>query len=87
MPSDIHPGYTTADLSARWRVSPDKVRGWIERGELAALNVATHACARPRYVVTADAVAAFERRRSAAPTPKAPRRRRAKSEIHDYYPD
>ena len=27
-------GYTVADVAARYRVSPDKVRGWINRGEL-----------------------------------------------------
>lgn len=83
---DTTPGYTTADLAARWRVSPDKVRAWIERGELAAVNTSMTACAKPRFVVTPDALAAFERRRSAGPPPKRPRRRRRNQEI-DYYPD
>jgi hypothetical protein len=53
-------GRTVADLAARFRVSPDKVRAWIKRGELAAVNTATSLAGRPRYLVTPEAVAAFE---------------------------
>jgi hypothetical protein len=87
MPSDtLVAGLTTAEVARRYRVGEDKVRAWIRAGELAAINTATVACARPRFVFTADALAAFERRRSAAPIAK-PQRRRRKPEIKDYYPD
>lgn len=79
-------GLTVADLAARYRVSPDKVRAWIKRGELSAINVATSLCARPLLRVTPEALAAFERVRSAAPPPKPPRRRR-RPPVIDYYPD
>lgn len=80
-------GLTVADVAQRYRVSPDKVRAWIKRGELVAINTADRRCGRPRFVVPADALDAFERRRAAA-TPEAPKPQRRKREIEeDFYPD
>jgi hypothetical protein len=79
-------GLTVADLAARYRVSPDKVRAWIDRGELRAVNTAAVLCARPRWVVSPDALAEFERRRAGGPPPK-PRRRPRQTGLVDYYPD
>jgi transposase len=78
-------GLTTRDVAKRYRVSEDKVRAWIARGELAAVNTATALCGKPRWVVTPDALAAFEKRRAGAPTPKPPRRRRNEQE-EDFFP-
>ena len=77
-------GLTTRDVAKRLRVSEDKVRGWIARGELAAVNTAA-LCGRPRWVVTPEALAAFERARAGGPPPK-PQRRRRRQEVIDYYP-
>ena len=85
MPETAH-GYTVADLAARLRVSPDKIRLWIAKGELAAVNTAAALCGRPRWVVSAEGLAAFEARRAAAPPPK-PRRRRRQPALFDYYKD
>ncbi len=79
-------GLTTADVAKRYRVGQDRVRAWIAAGELRALNTADARCGRPRYVVTPEALAEFERRRAAGPPPKAPRRCR-QSAARDYYPD
>jgi hypothetical protein len=79
-------GLTVADVARRYRVGEDKVRGWIARGELAAINTATALCGRPRWVILADALAAFEKRRASGPTPKPPRRKRNPTEI-DFFPD
>jgi excisionase family DNA binding protein len=79
-------GYTVAEVAARYRVGEDKVRAWIRRGELAAVNVAGVLCARPQLRITPEALAAFEGRRTAAPPPKPSRRRRRAAEV-DYYPD
>jgi hypothetical protein len=76
-------GHTPADVAARYRVSPDKVRLWIRRGELFAVNTAAP-CAKPRFVVPPEALAEFERRRSAAQPKPVPRRRR--KPVKDYYP-
>jgi hypothetical protein len=87
MSSDTPPrGYTVADVAARYRVSPDKVRAWVRRGELAAVNVASLLCGRPQLRITPEALAAFERGRSATPPPKPPRRRRQQG-WKDYFPD
>lgn len=88
MPPDTIPttGLTVRDVARRYRVSADKVRGWITRGELFAINTATVLCGKPRFVVLPDALAAFEQRRAAA-SPKPARRQRKKTYEVDYYPD
>jgi excisionase family DNA binding protein len=79
-------GLTVREVARRYRVSPDKVRAWIDRGELAATNTAATLCGRPRWVVPPEALAAFERGRQGGPPPKPPRRRRKPAMI-DFYPD
>lgn len=87
MKETLAPGLTVSDLAKRFRVSPDKVRNWIKRGDLSAINTADRRCGRPRFVVTVDALAAFERGRQAA-TPAAPKpSRRKRITGIDYYPD
>jgi hypothetical protein len=83
---DSTAGLTVADAARRYRVSPDKVRGWIARGELAAVNTATVICGKPRWVIMPEALAAFEAIRRGGPAPKPPRRMRRRHLI-DYYPD
>jgi transposase len=78
-------GLTVRDVARRYRVGEDKVRGWIGRGELRAINTATALCGRPRWVVPIEALTEFEQRRAGGPPPKPPRRRRPREAI-DYYP-
>jgi excisionase family DNA binding protein len=78
-------GYTPNELAKVLRVSPDRIRAWIQAGELGAINTARHRCGRPRYVVLPDHVAEFTKRRKASTPPK-PSRRRKPSPIVDYYP-
>jgi hypothetical protein len=79
-------GYTVRDLARRYRVSPERVRTWIKRGELLAINTRDR-CGRPRFVITPEALAAFERRRQVTtPPPKATRRKKS-SGVIDFYPD
>jgi excisionase family DNA binding protein len=40
-------GLTVREVARRYRVSPDKVRAWIRRGELAAVNTASTLCGKP----------------------------------------
>jgi hypothetical protein len=65
-------------VARRLGVGEDKVRHWIMAGELKAMNAATRANGRPRYLIDLDDLAAFERARSTppTPTPPTPRRRR-----------
>jgi hypothetical protein len=85
LPVVCAPGLTVADVARRYRVGADKVRAWIRRGELRAINTADFACARPRWVIPPEALAGFEQRRLGGPPPKKERRRRPVTTM-DYYP-
>jgi excisionase family DNA binding protein len=74
-------GFTVADLAKRLRVGTDKIRKWINRGELKAVNVAASVLGKPRWVIPADALAEFQTKRRSGPAPKPPRRRRRAAEI------
>jgi hypothetical protein len=84
--SDTATGLTVREVARRYRVSEDKVRSWIIREELSAINTASTLCGKPRWVILPDALAAFERRRAGGPPPKSPRRPRL-NRVKDYYPD
>jgi hypothetical protein len=79
-------GLTVAEVARLYRVGEDRVRGWISRGELFAINTSDATCKRPRYVVPAHALERFERGRAAARPKPAPRRKR-KSHLIDFFPD
>jgi transposase len=85
---DTATGYTVRDLARRYRVGVARVIGWIDRGELRALNRRDDRSARPAYVVTPEALAEFERRREAAvaPPPRTPPRKK-RTQGQDFYPD
>ncbi|HVS36454.1 MAG TPA: helix-turn-helix domain-containing protein [Gemmataceae bacterium] len=86
MPPEPARGLTVDDIARRYCVSADKVRSWIQKGELTAVNVASSLCGRPQLRIVPEALAAFEEARSAAPPPKPPRRRRTPAMV-DYFPD
>jgi hypothetical protein len=86
MDANRTPGLTVRDVAARYRVSPDKIRAWIARGDLVAINTATTLVGKPRWVIPPDALAAFERRRAGGPVPKPAKRNRRTCEV-DYYAD
>jgi hypothetical protein len=79
-------GLTVADVARRYRVSPDKVRLWIGRGELSAINTAAVLCGKPRWVITPDALASFERGRQGGKLSRPPRRKK-RTCLVDYFPD
>jgi hypothetical protein len=79
-------GLTVRDVANRYRVSPDKVRSWIKKGELAAVNTASTLCGRPRFVIPPDAIARFEHGRSAGQAKK-PARPKKRTNAVDYFPD
>ena len=83
---DTHPGYTVRDLAKRWRIGVDKVRKFLDRGELVAVNVADSHAAKPQWRIMHESVERFERRRSSqSTTAPQPRRRRTKALV-DFYP-
>jgi hypothetical protein len=65
---------TPPQLARQLGVSPEKVIGWINRGDLRGLNLAKHLGGRPRYRITPEAVQEFLRSREVTPVPKSPRR-------------
>ncbi len=70
---------TPPQLAAEWGIDPEKIIGWIRRGELRAVNVAS--CAkgkRARWLIDREDIAAFEAARSSKPTA---RRRRPNAKI------
>ena len=79
-------GLTVADVARRYRVGEDRVRGWITRGELRAINRRDTRSRRPSWVIPPEALAEFERGRTATPPPKPPRRKKRTVAI-DFYPD
>jgi len=85
MAADTAPGLTVRDIALRYRVGPDKVRSWIIRGELAAVNTASRG--KPRWVITPESLTAFEGRRAGGPAPKAARRPRRRAATIDYFPE
>jgi hypothetical protein len=79
-------GFSVADLCARWKVGADKIHGFLRRGELIGINVATNLSGRPQWRITRESVEMFERRRGSAPPPKPAPRRRRQTDFIDYYP-
>ena len=65
---------TPPEVASRLRVSPEKVLGWIRKGELRAVNVGNGF--RPRYRIHPDDFEDFLRRREVQPPPRTERRRR-----------
>jgi transposase len=80
-------GLTVRDLTRRYRVGADKVRGWIARGEIRAVNTSTALCGKPRWVVSPDALVEFERRRASDPPQPQPKKRNKQTGFVDYFPD
>ena len=86
MPDAGAHGYRVEDLCQRWKIGADKIRAFLRRGELLAVNVAANLSGRPQWRITPESVEAFEQRRSSAPPPKPPRRKRGQKGVVDYYP-
>jgi hypothetical protein len=84
--SSLSRGLTVSDAARRYRVSPDKVRAWIRRGELHAINTAATLCGKPRWVIPPEALMQFEKGRCGGQVPKPQRQRRRQAQI-DFYPD
>jgi hypothetical protein len=80
-------GWTPRELAKLLRMSADRIRSMILRGELSAINTSPHRCGKPRYIVLPCHLAEWERTRRVVPPPKtSPRRRRRAGRI-DHFPD
>lgn len=68
---------TPPQFAEQLGVSPEKVIGWITRGELGAVNVAHHATGRARWRIPPEAQQEFFARRAPQPTSTPHRKRRS----------
>jgi hypothetical protein len=77
-------GLTPREVAQLCRVSPERVRGWIVRGELGAINTADVRCCKPRFVVLPEHMREFALRRKVVPETKPQWRRRLPTGLVDY---
>ena len=80
------PFYTPPQVAKRFRVHAAKVLGWINRGELRAVNIADREGGRARWRIASESLDDFLRRRESSPRPKIKRpkaSRLAKDKLDD----
>ena len=76
---------TPPEIAERYRISPDKVRQWIESGQLRAVDVSVKpGTGRPRWRIHPADLIAFESSRTATP-PVKPQRRRKPANVVEYF--
>jgi excisionase family DNA binding protein len=78
--------FSVRDLCERYDVGAHTVLGWINRGELRAVNVGRRPGAKkPRWRITQEALEAFEQLRRPTPSVPRARRRRRPAEVIEFY--
>lgn len=77
--------HTPPQIAEQLGIEPQKVRTWIQRGELVASNVADRVDGRPRWRVSASELEAFLARRQSRPPVKAARRRRVEPNVKQFF--
>ncbi len=68
--------WTPPQIAERWCSGVGKVHGFIQSGELVAIDLATKRGGSPRYKIDIDDLEAFEQSRRVVPPAPKPRRRR-----------
>ena len=77
---------TPPQVAKQLGVSPDKILAWIRKGELHATNVAAGSGGRPRYRISHEDLAEFQRKRqNVKPPPKPPRRRKKDPNVIEFF--
>jgi len=76
--------YGVKDLCERFAVGEHTVLGWIQRGELKAIDVSREGGGKPRWRITQESLAAFELSRTPAFPPPSTRRRREMETQREY---
>lgn len=67
---------TPPQLARLWGVDPNKIIGFIKRGELRAMNAAANLGGRARYLIDVADIAEFEARRAVVPPAPITRRKK-----------
>lgn len=82
---------TPPQVAKRLGVNDSKVRGWINKGFLRAVNTVDPGGQRPRWKISEEELASFRLRRAAVPLPKSARPRHPHPEqpagFVDFFPD
>jgi hypothetical protein len=84
----IRTWYSPAEIARSRGIRVSKVLTWVRNGELEAVNCAERPRQRPRWRVSAEALAAFDRGRSnraALPVPRGRGRHRPPGEVTEYF--
>jgi hypothetical protein len=77
---------TIRDLTERYGVGEHTVLSWIKTGELRAINCGRRqGSKKPRWRITAEALAAFELVRTHNPPPPRTRRRKQQADVIQFY--
>jgi transposase len=72
-------------LAKQIGVDASKVRNWIERGELLAVNTATVVGGRPRWRIRPEDLAEFVRKRQSSAAPLPNRKRRQTPDVIEFF--
>lgn len=76
---------TPPALAKRWASAPETVLALIASGDLEAFDARRPGSSRPRWRITPEAVAEFQRRRSGKSRPKPARRRRKDPNVTEFF--
>ena len=77
---------TVREIAERYAVTEHGVLAWIRSGELRAINCGRRpGSKKPRWRITAKALAAFELLRTPSPPPPRTRRRKQSAEVVQFY--
>jgi excisionase family DNA binding protein len=86
VPNPAGPPYTVRDLCERYGVGAGTVLAWIASREMQAINISRRpGSKKPRWRITAEALEAFELRRTANPPAPRVRRRRRPADVVEFY--
>ena len=78
------PYLTTPEVAKMWRVSRERVVGWIRSGQLVAMN--TNPSGKiPRYVIDPQDLERFKQTRTVPPEVPKPQRRRPMPGVKQFY--
>jgi len=77
---------TIREVAERFAVGERTVTGWIRAGELRAINCGRRqGSKKPRWRITAEAIAAFELLRTPNPPPPRTKRRKQQADLIEFY--
>ena len=80
---NLAPSMTVPEFARRYRMGQDKVRIFIQRGEILAVNTAMNEKKRPRWVIPPEALEQFEITRGTKARIETPRPAQKRAPVSD----